>query len=62
MHALKRRRGVRGGFVHVPDLPEQARAGQPSLPLATMVDAVALTVEVALRTRRDRREAGGQTH
>lgn len=62
MHALRARRGMRGGFIHVPFLPEQAGAGQPSLPLATMIDALALAAEVTLTTRRDRREAGGQTH
>jgi pyroglutamyl-peptidase len=62
MHALRRRRGVRGGFVHVPFLPEQAKPGQPSLPLATMTAAVALAVETAIKRRRDVAAAGGQTH
>ena len=62
MHLLRTRRGVRGGFIHVPFLPEQARAGQPSLPLETMVTAVTLAVETALRTRRDLRARGGATH
>lgn len=60
MHLLRRKRGVRGGFVHVPFADEQGRRGQPSLPLATMIDAVAMAVEVALKTRRDRRETGGR--
>ena len=59
MHALRRRRGVRGGFVHVPNLPGQAVAGQAGLPLAVMVDAIALLIAVAVRTRRDRRVPGG---
>ena len=62
MHALRRRPGVRGGFVHVPFLPEQAKRGEPSLALETMVEAIAVTVETALVTRRDRRIQGGQTH
>ena len=62
MHALRRRRGVRGGFIHVPWLPEQAKRGQPSLPLATMIEAVALAAEVSVRTRHDRRVGGGATH
>ncbi|MCX6950959.1 MAG: pyroglutamyl-peptidase I [Verrucomicrobia bacterium] len=62
MHALRRRRAVRGGFIHVPFLPEQAGKGQPSLPLATMVEAITLAVETALRRRRDARKAGGATH
>ncbi len=60
MHALRGKRGVRGGFVHVPFLPEQARKGQASLPLATMVAAVALAVEISLTTRRDVPAAGGR--
>jgi pyroglutamyl-peptidase len=62
MHALRRQKGVRGGFIHVPFLPEQAKAGQPSLPLGTMTNAIAGAVEVAIRTRRDARSAGGATH
>jgi len=61
MHALRRRPGVRGGFIHVPWLPEQAPPGQPSLPLETMVEAVAAAIEVSLRRRRDVRIAGGAT-
>jgi pyroglutamyl-peptidase len=62
MRALARRRGVRGGFVHVPFLPGQAAGGQPSLPLATMIEAVAIAVETALLRRTDVREHGGATH
>jgi len=62
MHALRRRRGVRGGFIHVPFLPEQAVAGQPSLPLETMTTGVALAIAAALRVRRDARTSGGATH
>jgi pyroglutamyl-peptidase len=62
MHELRRKRGVRGGFIHVPFLPGQARPGQPSLPLETMVEAIGVAVAVALTTRRDLKAAGGQTH
>ncbi len=62
MHALRRRRGVRGGFVHLPWLPEQAGAGQPSLPLDVMVDAIGVTLKVAMRRKKDLRVAGGRTH
>ncbi len=62
MHALRSRRGVRGGFIHVPLLLEQAKKGQPSLSQQVMIEAIALAVAVAVRTRRDRREPGGQTH
>jgi pyroglutamyl-peptidase len=62
MHALRGKRGVRGGFMHVPFLPEQAKTGEPSLPLKTMTSAVALAVETALRNKRDVRARGGATH
>ncbi len=60
MHALRRRRGVRGGFIHVPFLPEQAAKGQASLELETMVAAIARATEIALTVRRDTRAGGGQ--
>ena len=62
MHELRRQKKVRGGFIHVPFLPEQARAGQPSLTLETMTAAIGAAVAVALRIRRDARSAGGATH
>jgi pyroglutamyl-peptidase len=62
MHALRTRPQVRGGFVHVPFLPEQARDGQPSLVLSVMIDAIEKTVAVSLGTQRDIRAKGGQTH
>ena len=62
MHALRGKLGVRGGFIHVPFLPEQARAGQPCMPLETMVTALSLAVETALRRKRDVRAVGGATH
>lgn len=53
MHELATRKdgAVRGGFIHIPFLPEQAAAhpGQPSLPLALMVEALAIAVRVSLR-------------
>jgi pyroglutamyl-peptidase len=53
--------GVRSGFMHLPLLPEQAarRPGQPSLPLATMIDGVRLALATALATDRDLRSSGG---
>jgi pyroglutamyl-peptidase len=52
MHELRRRRGVRGGFIHVPALSH--------LPLATMIDAVELAAKTALTTKRDARVTGGR--
>ena len=61
MHALSRRPGARGGFMHLPLLPEQAARlpGQPSLPLATMIDGVRIALRCAAETREDRHESGG---
>jgi pyroglutamyl-peptidase len=62
MRALRRRPGVRGGFIHVPFLPHQAKAGQPSLSLERMVEAVELAAATAVRVRRDLRVRAGATH
>lgn len=64
MRTLERRRGVRGGFIHVPYLPEQAaRIGDvPSMPLERIVRGLEVAIETALTTRRDVRAAGGATH
>jgi pyroglutamyl-peptidase len=62
MHAVRRRRGVRAGFVHVPAMSEAAAPGEPSLPLAGLTEAAGVMLRTILRTRRDRRAAGGATH
>ena len=48
-HALRRRRSTRSGFMHLPLLPQQASAGQPSLALAVMIDGTMLALATALR-------------
>ena len=53
MHALATQRGLkksRGGFMHVPFLPEQ---GLPHLPLDVMVSALRVAVVTALQTEHD---------
>lgn len=60
MRALRGRRGTRGGFIHVPYLPEQARDGAASLPLETMVEAIEVAIEVSVRRQRDLRVTGGR--
>jgi pyroglutamyl-peptidase len=62
MRTLACRKGIRGGFVHVPFLPHQAKRGQPSLPLDTMIAAITEVVAISLVTRRDIRRADGQPH
>ena len=58
MHELRAQKKIRGGFIHVPFLPEQAK-DQPSSPLETMVTAIAVAIETALGVRRDVRRTGG---
>ncbi len=55
---------TRGGFIHVPYLPQQAAqfVGAPSMALATMIEAVRIGVETALTTREDIHFAAGTTH
>lgn len=62
MHSLSGMPDTRGGFIHVPYLPEQAKAKQPRLPLATMTEAIELAITVSLRRRRDLRSTGGASH
>ena len=61
MHALRRRRGVRAGFMHLPLLPEQAAAhpGQPSLPLAAQVQGLRVALHTAVTCAEDLRAEGG---
>ena len=64
MHRLQRQPGVRGGFMHLPLLPEQAarRPGSPSLPslpLATLIDGTRIALAAALEHRVDVKRSGG---
>jgi pyroglutamyl-peptidase len=54
----------RGGFIHVPWLPEQAtrHPGDASMALDTMVAGVRAALECALVTPHDLGRAGGATH
>jgi pyroglutamyl-peptidase len=64
MHALHGRPGVRGGFMHLPLLPEQAARHpvvHPSMPLATMVEGVRAAIRVAVQHRgEDAHQAEGR--
>jgi len=62
MHRLGRQPGIRGGFIHVPILSEQATSGQPSMLLETIVLAVRIALATALRCKRDVRVEGGANH
>jgi pyroglutamyl-peptidase len=62
MHALAQQpqlRHTRGGFVHVPWLPEQ---GVPCMSLDDTVRALAIAVDCALRVRQDEALGAGATH
>jgi pyroglutamyl-peptidase len=64
MRTLTRQPKVRGGFIHVPYLPEQARRagdGSPSLPLDQIVRGLEIAIATSLATKRDLRVAGGAT-
>jgi pyroglutamyl-peptidase len=55
---------IRGGFIHVPCLPEQAERhpGSTGMTLPIMIQAVTLSLEVALTTREDLHYAAGTTY
>ncbi|MBX3611920.1 MAG: pyroglutamyl-peptidase I [Hydrogenophaga sp.] len=62
MHTIASRRalrGTRGGFIHVPWLPEQ---GTPNMALDAIVRGLHLAVRCALGVRRDQATAAGATH
>jgi len=65
MHRISTRpvaAGLRGGFIHIPYLPEQAARvpGMPSMALDTVVAALRIALATALAVREDIRETGGQ--
>jgi pyroglutamyl-peptidase len=65
MHVLAARPGIRGGFVHVPLLPEQAARAvpsPPSLPLPAMIHALRVTVATSLAVTDGAKVVGGATH
>ncbi|OQS40658.1 pyroglutamyl-peptidase I [Chromobacterium haemolyticum] len=63
MHALAGA-PARGGFIHIPYLPEQAAAhpGAPSMSLDMIVAGLRLALETALTATEDIVETGGATH
>lgn len=66
MHRLARRAapGVRGGFIHVPALPEQAarQPGMPSMALPTQIAALREAIRTAMSVEQDVRESAGTLH
>lgn len=55
---------VRGGFIHIPYLPEQAaqHPGAPSMSAANVIQALEIAIRVTLETEADLKIAGGTTH
>lgn len=55
---------VRGGFVHIPYLPEQAahHPGAPSMARDNVMQALEIAIRVSLETETDLKVAGGATH
>lgn len=63
MHAMRKRRKVRAGFIHIPYSPEQASlAGALGLPVETVADALRLALRIAVATANDQRMAAGAEH
>ncbi|PEB59750.1 pyroglutamyl-peptidase I [Bacillus cereus] len=65
MHELEKRdKKIKGGFIHIPFLPEQASnyPGQPSMSLSTISKGIELAIEVTMTVEVDIVEVGGATH
>lgn len=64
LHKLADRPEVKGGFIHIPYLPEQAAAhpGAPSMATQTLKQALEIAIAVALRQAHDIKVVGGATH
>lgn len=64
MHALRGRRRIRGGFIHIPYAPEQAarHPDTPSLALETVVEGLRIAIRTALTTQDDARISAGNEH
>ena len=64
LHQLQGKSGQKGGFIHIPYLPEQAAAhpGQASMSVATVRAALETAIAVALEQNDDVKIGGGATH
>ncbi|MFH8133808.1 pyroglutamyl-peptidase I [Pantoea osteomyelitidis] len=65
LHRLHTRENpARGGFIHLPYLPEQAvkHPGAPSMAAASVIQALEIAIRVSLETQQDMRLAGGTLH
>lgn len=64
LHRLNGQQEIKGGFIHIPYLPEQAAAhpGAPSMAPQTVLFALELAISVALQVEHDLKVVGGATH
>lgn len=64
LHKIGENAEMKGGFIHIPYLPEQAaaHAGAPSMAAQTVKDALKIAITVALRQDCDINVVGGATH
>ncbi len=64
MHYLAKHKKIRGGFIHIPYLPEQAvkHPGAASMPATTVILALEMALSIALTVEQDIRSEGGATH
>lgn len=65
LHCIATERpALRGGFIHVPYLPQMAAAhpGAPSMDIRVLIEAVEIMVATALEVSIDVKEIGGATH
>lgn len=63
-HLAQQKDPIRGGFIHIPYLPEQAvkHPGAPSMPAQTVILALEMALSIALTVEQDIRLEGGATH
>jgi len=64
LHKICENAEMKGGFIHIPYLPEQAaaHAGAPSMAAQTVKEALEIAITVALRQDCDINVVGGATH
>ena len=64
LHRLSDQQAIKGGFIHIPYLPEQAAAhpGAPSMAATTVLFALELAISIALQVEYDLKVVGGGTH
>jgi pyroglutamyl-peptidase len=64
LHKIGALTEVRGGFIHIPYLPEQAaaHAGAPSMAAQTVKRGLEVAIAVAIRQQADIKITGGATH